>query len=220
MATLFWLPSSGSADISVTPSSVTWDGHINAVYRKMYTTRQNTALTTLDYAPDAADHLTDVATMIAQFISDILPPQTIAAQQITLGCRTLESNALNNLYEAWTLYAVPAAGGASLGNIVPIFKSATSEMAVSLTGYCETRAGSALTANAPFRLVLEIGADGLPSTGGGRHNFSVVFGDLMATGAQFLAQSDDVSVCSAILLFSNDIRLLPVGAASYQIGIS
>ena len=219
MTTLFYLPSTGAADISVTPSSVTWDGHINAVYRKMVTTRINSALTQLDYAPDAGDHLTDVATMIAQFISEILPPQIIAAQQIALGCRTLESNALNNLYEAWTLYAVPAAGGASLGNIVAVFKSATSEMATSITGYCETRAGSALTANAPFRLVLEIGADGLPTTGGGRHNFSVAFGDPMATGAQNLPQSDDTTACTPLLLFSNPLKLLPQGAASYQIGM-
>jgi hypothetical protein len=219
MATVFWLPSSGAAEISVTPSSVIWDGHINAVNRKMQLTRQNTALTQLDYAPDAADHLTDVATMIAQFISDILPPQTIAAQQILLGLRMLESNALNNLYAAWTLYAVPAAGGASLGNIVAIFKSAIAEMATAITGYCEVRAGSSLILNVPFRLVLEIGGDGLPVTGGGRHNFSAAFGDPLATGANNLPQSADNTACTPILLLSNDLKFLPAGKANYQIGV-
>ena len=205
MGTVFWLPSSGSAAVTVTPSATDWDGHVNSIRRPMPLTRSNTALTTLAYAPDAADHLVDVNTMIAQFVSDILPPQPMVAQQVTFGARTLESNALNNLYESWKLYAVNAAGDTILGTMVAIFKSATSEISTSLTGYCETRLSTLVTCYEPWRLVLEAGADGLPTTGGGRHNFSYVFGDPMATGAQNLPQSDDTTACIPMLLLSNDL---------------
>lgn len=221
MATVFYLPSSGTAAVSPTPSGTDWDGHINTVSRPMNLNRANTALTTLAYNPDAADHLVDVASMCAQFVSDILPPQAIAAQQITFGSRCLEAAASNNLFPAWKLYATPVDGSSNLGNIVAWFKSALAEMATSLTGYCETRAGSSLTLNVPFRLVLEVGADGLPvNTATDTHNHSWVFGDPMATGSQNLPQQADTTACIPLLLFSNDLKTgMDAMGASLNLGL-
>src|SRR3972149_1969335 len=98
MSTVVWCPSSGSAAVSPTPDSGTWTLHVNTVSRPLNFTRGNTALTTLAYNPDAADHLVDGNSMIAQFVSQILPPQTIAAQQIVWGARMLEAAASNNLF--------------------------------------------------------------------------------------------------------------------------
>lgn len=220
MATLFWLPSSGSAPVSPTPSGTDWDGHINNVSRPMNLVNGGSALTTLAYNPDAADHLVDLATMVAQFVSVILPPQTIPAQVIVVGARTLEAASSNNLYEAWKLYAVNVAGDTVLGTLVAKFKSATSEMGTSLTGYLEGRTGSALTLNEPFRLVLEVGADGLPTNSAtDTHNCSWVFGEAFAAGALNLPQSDDTTACPAILMFEDGIVTDMKSEASFQIGI-
>lgn len=221
MATLFWLPSSGTAPVSPTPSGTDWDGHINSVSRPMNLVNGGSAITTLAYAPDAVDHLVDLASMCAQFVSVILPPQTIESQVIALGCRTLEAVATNNLFEAWKLYAVDVAGNTVLGTLVPIFKSAIGEMATTITGYLEGRTSSALTLNEPFRLVLEVGADGLPTnTATDTHNHSYGFGEAFAAGALNLAQNDDAGSCPSTLLFEDGIITTFAGSeASLGIGI-
>lgn len=206
MSTIFWLPSSGSAAVSPTPSATDWDGHINTVSRPMNLTNGGSALTTLAYNPDAADHLTDVASLCAQFVSAILPPQSIASQVICFGARCLEAAASNNLYPAWKLYAVNTTGTSVLATLVSIFKSATAEMATALTGYCEGRTSVLATLNVPFRLVLEVGADGLPvNTATDNHNQSWVFGEAFAAGALNLPQQADTTACPAMLVFSNDL---------------
>jgi hypothetical protein len=220
MATLFWLPSSGSAAVSPTPSGSSWTLHINTVSRPMNLVNGGSALTSLAYAPDGADHLVDGSAMCAQFVSDILPPQTIAAQVVALGARTLEAASSNNLNEAWKLYAVSVDGTTALGDIVAYFKSAIGEMATSLTGYMEGKTSSALTLNEPFRLVLEVGASGLPTNSvTDTHNHTWVFGEAFAAGAQNLAQSDDTTACPATLLFEDGIKTEFTPIAGARIGI-
>jgi hypothetical protein len=208
MGTVFWLPSTGASAVSPTPSATDWDGHVNGSQRlKMVLDRINSALSTVAYAPDAADHLVDLASMHSQYVSDILPPQAIAAQQIIFGIRCLEAVATNNLWPAWKLYCVKADGSLpALATIVAWFKSATAEMATAITGYCETRAGSAVTLNEPWRLVLEFGADGLPTnTATDTHNHSFAVGDPLATGAGNMPQQADTTACTPMLIFSNDL---------------
>ena len=222
MATICYLPASGAGAVTVTPSGTDWNLHVNASNRlKLNFTRQNTALSTIAYNPDAADHLVDGNSMHSQFVSDILPPQVIAAQQITLGFRCLEVAASNNLFPAWKLYAVTVDGVTPLGNIVAFFRSALAEMATAITGYCQTVAGSALTLNVPWRLVLEIGGGGLPvNTATDTHNLSIALGDPMATGAQNLPQQADTTACTPMLVFSNDLIVNFAGPrAGYQVGV-
>jgi hypothetical protein len=205
MGVLFHLPASGAADVSPTPSATDWDGHVNSLSLKMGLTRTATALTTVAYAPDAGDHLVDLASMHSQFVSEIFAPQAIAAQQIMFGARCLEAVATNNLWPAWKLYCVNVAGSSVLATILAIFKSATAEMATALTGYAEARLGSAVTLNEPWRLVLEIGADGLPTnTATDNHNHSYVLGDpVAAAGAHNWPQQADTTACAPILVFAN-----------------
>jgi hypothetical protein len=218
MSTIFYLPSSGSAPVTVTPSGTDWDGHINTVTRPLNLVRGSSALTSLAYAPDGADHLTDVATMIAQYVSQVLPPQTIAAQQIGCGSRALESNALNNLFLAWKLYGVSIDGSSNLGVIKAIAKEAT-EFGTALTGAAKIAAGSATTFNVPWRLVLEVGADGLPTTGGGRHNFTWVEGEAMATGAMNFIQDADTTAATPALVFSKTVDCCFTPHIGARIGI-
>jgi fluoride ion exporter CrcB/FEX len=181
------------------------------------------ALTTLTYAPDAADHLVDLNTMIAQFVSEILPPQTIAAQVVSVHCRTAEAIVTNNLFESWKLYAVNVAGTTVLGTLVAIFRSALSEMAViaSITGYCEGRTSTVFTANEPFRLVLEVGGDGLPTVSASvdGHNLSMVFGEAWAAGALNPVQNDDTTAGPAMLILEDGVTFLPLGEAVLALGI-
>ena len=220
MSTVLWLPSSGSADVSPTPDTGTWTLHVNTVSRPLNFTRGNTALTTLAYNPDAADHLVDGNSMIAQFVSQILPPQTIAAQQIVWGARMLEAAASNNLFPLLRLYGCDVAGTSNLGTMLAGTRQAT-ELATAITGACYAQAGSAVTFNEPWRLVAEWGVGGLPvNTATDTHNASIAFGDPLASGAQNLPQNADTTACTPVIIFSDDI-ITSFGSegASYQIGI-
>jgi len=217
VATVLYLPSSGTAAVSPTPSPTDWTLHVNALSRPLQFTRQNTALTTLAYNPDGADHLVAGTSMIAQFVSQLLPPQTVAAQQVCLGLRMLEVAAGNNLTLRWKIYGCNAAGSSNLGNILAITAGAT-ELGTSITGVSRAAATTAQTFNEPWRLVIEIGVGGTPTTPG-THNASAAFGDPMATGALNLPQDGDTTACTPVLMFSNDIVTTFNVEPSYQIGV-
>src|SRR3990167_3187951 len=220
MATICWCPSSGTAAVSPTPAAATWTLHVNTVSRPLNFTRGNTALTTLTYNPDAADHLVDGNSMVAQFVSEILPPQTIAAQQIGWGTEMLETAASNNLFPMLRLYGCNVSGGSNLGTMLVGTRQAT-ELATGLAGAAYVQAGSAVTFNEPWRLVAEWGVGGLPvNTATDTHNASMVFGDPFATGAMTLIQNGDTGNGPAVIVFSNDIiRIPPIGVSRFNIGI-
>lgn len=217
MSTILWLPSSGTAPVSPTPAGADWTLHINTVSRPLNFTRGNTALTTLAYNPDGADHLVAGTSMIAQFVSQILPPQTIPVQQIAVGLRMLEVAAGNNLTLRWKIYGCNVSGSSNLGNILAIASDST-ELGTSITGVCVAAATTAQTFNEPWRLVIEIGVGGTPTTPG-THNASAAFGDPLATGAQNLPQNTDTTACTPLLVFSNDIVTTFGVNPSYQIGV-
>jgi hypothetical protein len=219
MSTVCWCPSSGSAPVTVTPSATDWDGHINTVQRPLNFERGGSAYASLTYYPDGADHLTDVATMIAAFVSPVLPPQTVPAQSVGFGTRVLETNTLNNQYFAWKLYGVNVAGDTNLGTLKAINKFVGSEFANVLTGKGQVQTSSAITFNEPWRLVLEVGSDGLPVTGGGRHNIEFEFGEALPTGSMTLIQDTDTTVGPSLLIFSQELILVPSSYASFRIGL-
>ena len=216
MATICYLPSSGSAPVSPTPAGADWTLHINTVSRPLEFTRGETVLTTLAYNPDAADHLVTGRSMIAQFVSQILPPQVVAAQQVLLGSRALENAAGNNLSLAWKVYAVSVDGTTNLGNIVAIRTEAT-EFGTSIAGACYVILSTATTLNVPWRLVLEVGVGTIatPVTPGG-HNASIAFGSPLPTGAGNLPQNTDTTATTPVLIFSNDILTVGAGPISIE----
>jgi len=217
MATVLYVPSSGTAAVSPTPAAADWTLHVNTVSRPLQFTRQNTALTTLAYNPDGADHLVAGTSMIAQFVSQILPPQTIAAQQVALGLRMLEVAAGNNLTPRWKIYGCNVSGSSNLGTILAITSGAT-ELSTSITGESQAALTTARTFNEPWRLVIEIGVGGTPTTPG-THNASAAFGDPMATGAFQMPQDQDTTACTPLLIFSNDIVTTFGVYPSYNLGV-
>ena len=217
MATVLYVPSSGTAAVSPTPAAADWTLHVNTVSRPLQFTRQNTALTTLAYNPDGADHLVAGTSMIAQFVSQILPPQTIAAQQVALGLRMLEVAAGNNLTPRWKIYGCNVSGSSNLGTILAITSGAT-ELSTSITGESQAALTTARTFNEPWRLVIEIGVGGTPTTPG-THNASAAFGDPMATGTFQMPQDQDATACTPLLIFSNDIVATFGVYPSYNLGV-
>ncbi len=202
MATYFLFPSSGSAAVSPTveTDAANWDGHVNAVSRPMNLTNGASARTVLAYAPDAVDHLTDVDSMIAQFVSPVLPAQTIASQQLLFAASCLEANAANNLFLVWKVYAVSVDGTVDLGDLVALQRDDV-EMAATQASRTDVATSTVFTSSVPFRLVCEVGAGGLP-TAGGNHDFSVQFGEA-STG--FPQQAATGTAANTLLAFNGDI---------------
>ena len=220
MSTVVWCPSSGTADVSPTPSSGTWTLHVNSVSRPLQFTRADSVKTSLAYNPDAVDHLVDGNSMVAQFVSQILPPQVIAAQRIGWGAEMLEVAASNNLFSLLRLYGCNVAGTSNLGTILAGTRQVT-ELITSLAGQAFVEDGSAVTFNEPWRLVAEWGVGGLPvNTATDTHNASISFDTAFGLGGMLLPQNTDTGNCPSIIVFSTDLVIDFGGTeASYGIGI-
>jgi hypothetical protein len=182
--------------------------------------RVDSTKTSLAYNPDGADHLVDGNSMICQFVSEILPPQTIPAQNIGYGAEMLEVAVSNNLFSILRLYGCNVAGTTNLGTMLAGARH-TVELTAALLGSCRVDLSSAVTFNEPWRLVAEWGVGGLPvNTATDTHNASISFDTTFPVGAMILPQDADSGNCPSIIVFSNDIARLPRGGgASYNLGI-
>jgi len=222
MSTVVWCPSTGTAPaVSPTPAAGTWTLHVSSNTRILQFDRVDSAKTTLNYNPDAADHLVDGNSMVCQFVSnEILPPQIIPAQRIGYGAEMSEVAASNNLFSILRLYGCNVAGTTNLGTLLAGARHNV-ELTGSLLGSCRVDDGSAVTFNEPWRLVAEWGVGGLPvDTVTDTHNASISFDTTFPVGAMLLPQDADTSNCPSIIVFSNDIqRYPPLGNAKFNIGI-
>lgn len=206
MSTCFWLPSSGAAPVSPT-ADATW-GHVSGNSRIMNLTRGTSALTTLAYNPDGADHLVDTDSLVCQFVSVTLPPQSIVAQLVFLNVLALEVAASNNLQLSWGLRAVNVAGSSVLATLLAVGRNGV-EVGTALTGASSSRTSTLATLNEPFRLCLEVGLGGLPvNTATDTHNGSIQFGEAPSSGTvpTFPQHADTTTGGPPFLLFSNDIN--------------
>lgn len=207
MSTMLWLPNTGSPAVTVTPSGTTWTLHDQGTRRPLNLSNVGaSALATNAYAPDAADHLVAGSALHTQFISGVFPPQNIPSQVVKFSCVCLEAQATNNLFLRWTVYGVSSDGATNLGDIVPVQNDGT-EMSTTVAGRTDfTAASTAQNFTQPWRMVLEIGANGTPTAGAGTdgHNFSISIGE-GSSGHDF-PQDTDATVNSTppYLLFSTD----------------
>jgi hypothetical protein len=216
-----WCPSSGTAAVSPTPDATTWNLHVNTVSRPLQFTRVDSTKTSVAYNPDAVDHLVDGNSMIAQFVSQILPPQTIAAQQIGYGAEMSEVVATNNLFPILRLYGCSVDGTSNLGTMLAGTRGGVELTLTTLTGAGVVAASTAITFNVPWRLVAEWGVGGLPTDlGVDTHNASISFDTTFASGAITLMQSGDTGNGPSMIVFSEDIITSFGGdGASMNIGI-
>lgn len=182
MATRLYFPSAGVAPVSPPISAVDWNAHINVQRLPLNGVQGNSAIGTLTYAPDAADHLVAGRAHVAQFVSDLLPPQDIPAQQVKIQARIAEAHANNNLFLVWKIYAVSEDGQTVLGTLLPIRVDAI-EAGTALTNRSDSATTTQVTVTQNFRLVVELGLSGTPTatTGVQGHNGSFSFGENAAT---------------------------------------
>jgi hypothetical protein len=173
-------------------------------------------INTLTYAPDAADHLVAGAAHVAQFVSDLLPPQDIPAQQVKIQTRVSEANANNNLALAWKIYAAAEDGQTVLGTLLPLRVDAT-EVGTALTNRGDSATTTQVTIAQNFRLVAELGWSGTPvvTTGVQGHNGSFSFGENAATDLP----EDDVAT-SALNPWIQFSRNLKIGVGGSFVGFA
>jgi hypothetical protein len=183
-----------------------WD-HDSGNNRVMNLVRGSSALTTLAYNPDAVDDLVDKDSLVCQFVSDILPPQAIAAQLIFLNVLALEVAASNNLQLSWGLRAFNTAGSTALATLLSVARNGV-EVGTALTGASSSRTSTLATMTEDFRLVLEVGLGGLPvNTATDTHNGSIQFGEAPASGTvpTFPQHGDTTTGGPPFLLFSQSL---------------
>jgi hypothetical protein len=153
--------------------------HINTARLPCSPTGGATALSSVVYTPDAADHLVNADAHVIQFISvETLAAQTMSAQTVTITMQCLESNAGNNVSLTWKIYVVSTDGASVLAPLLAIRRDAT-EMATSRTNRTDSATTTLATTLAPGRLVIEIGCGGTPTAASQvqGHNCRLFHGD-------------------------------------------
>jgi len=173
MATRFYLPITGAADISITPSA-SWASAASAwigSQMKCVTTRISSALTSYANVGTLSD---DQHYYFGIWVSDRLQPQTIAQQTLTLAVRNNETNTGNNLQLHFIVRLV-AADGTTFLDLVS-FTDEGSERGTTAGVSFWTGNTTARTAVGGDRIVIEMGLGGNP-TSTNVHSGAMTFGD-------------------------------------------
>lgn len=213
MSTIWFMPSSGSADVTPTPSGSDWTLHVNTVSRPLPSSRAGaSAMADTTYTPDAGDHLTAGSAMVAQFVSEILPAQTFPAQSIQIGIRALEAVATNNLVLRWKVYVVSVDGTTVIGTIVPAQNDGTELGGVDAGRVDLCAASTSVVASTQCRMVLEVGVSGTPTSSGSTdgHNSTFRFGEDTAGTYGWVQESSTTGEPIPYLLFAHDVDELVV----------
>ena len=173
MATRFYLPITGAAPITITPSA-SWTGAASAwigSQMKCVTTKISSALTSYSNVGTLS---TDQHYYFGIWVSDRLQPQAIEAQTLTLSVRNNETSARNNLQLHFIVRKV-AADGTTFEDIVAFTDEGSERGTTAGTSYW-TGNTSAVTAVGGDRIVIEIGLGGDP-LGSDVHSGAMTFGD-------------------------------------------
>jgi hypothetical protein len=214
MATLFYLPSTGAAAVSPPIGAGEW-AHINTVRRPLNSVKGSSAIATTAFAPDAADHLVAGRSHFVQFVSDVLPPQTIPAQLVKMQLRCAEDNAGNNLFLNWRVLASSEDGTQLLGTILAT-KADGTEVGTALTNRSDSATTTVFTALQNFRLVLEIGLGGTPTntTGVQGHSGSISFGE---NAANDLPEDDaSTAALNPWMQFAQNLKFTQGNSVTFQ----
>lgn len=164
MPTRFYFPADEAAAVSPTISAE-WE-HVNTLRRRLLTTPDSSALITVDYSPDGADHLVDGDAHHRQYVSDPLLGQTIAAQVVSSQFQCIENNAGNNLFFTVKLFVCSNDGTTIKETLLAITRDAI-ECATALTNRAFSATTTAATIEDGDRIVVELGLGGTPSAAAG-----------------------------------------------------
>lgn len=214
MATRFYFSATDPAAVDPPISATDWQ-HINPLRRKLNSVKGTSPITTVTYSPDAADHMVFARAHICQFVSDILEPQTIAAQQVKLQVRAREIATSDNLFVTWKIYAVSDDGQTIVGTLLPVKADAT-EAGQTMNNRADSATTTAFTTARSFRLVVEMGLSGTPTPAGGidGHNGELSVGEATATDLP----EDDTSTTALNpwLQFEQNLNFVQGQSVTYQ----
>lgn len=206
MSTVLWLPSTGTAAVSPTPSGSDW-AHNSGVSRPLlFDNAGASTLTDVHYAPDAGSHAVNANSLHAQFVSAVLPAQTIPAQIIEMSIAGGQDFTPIECFLTWKFYAVSTDGSTVIGTMVPVQRDSL-ELETVVQGRVNADAASTeVVCTTSFRLVLEVGIGGTPTAPGGRgHDGTMRFGE----GAASAGLVFDISAANSpgILYLDQALRL-------------
>lgn len=190
MATRFYFAAGGGSPVSPTLNNGGEWEHVNTNRAAMRTTVGSTALTNLQYAPDAADDIVDKDALVCQFVSfEILEAQTISAQTCKWQFQCFESNAGNNVSLTIKIFICSRDGTSIKETLLAIRRDAT-EMNTSLQNRGDSASISSATVEVGDRICVEIGCGGLPVAASQvqGHNCNIRFGEVASGGD--LAEND------------------------------
>lgn len=212
-ATRFYLPSTGTADISTSTAS-TWEvTDVSFTRREMSPTKLSSAVEEQQLTEDIVNSA-DQDWLFRQYVSNPIAAQTISAQQVKLQIRGNESASGNNMAVSWLVKIVSNNGGTLRGTLVG-HRRDNLELAVSVsepltyTNRGDNVTSTAVTAEDGDRIILEIGTGGNPAVSAG-HASGLVFNDDNATDLG--ENNTDTAAFNPWLQFQNDITFQTVSA--------
>lgn len=184
MATRFYFPATQAAPVTPPAASATDWEHVQGTTRALLTTPDSSTLTSLAYAPDAADHLVDGDSCHRQYVSDALAAQTLDGN-VKAQFQCLEGNAANNQFVTLKITVISNDGTTENAVLLAITRDTVDELATTLTN--RNFPSTALTSYACAsgdRLCVEVGTGGLPTAAGGTngHNATIRWGCNASSG--------------------------------------
>ena len=220
MASRLYFSETGTSPITPPAASGTDWGHINAVVRALeWPDPDASALTQTAYTPDAADHLVSGNALWRQYVSDPLAAQTISGT-VTAQMQCLEANAGNNLFLTMKILVCSFDGSTTRATLLAVTRATSLEIGTALTN--RTFPSTALTSYTCIggdRLVIEIGAGGLPvaTSGTQGHNFTFRVGGAASSGDLPVDETTTTATYRPWVQFSTDLDFfMPHTMQNYQ----
>jgi len=177
----YYLPSTGAAAVSPAFDSGWEDSSTVSPARYPTDTVKSGAAMASVTAADTPTGSTNADMLFGQWVSNVLPAQTVAAQTIVCVVRCREAFPNNNLFLAVGVRAVSENGSSVLATLLAVTRDNTE---ATTSGTLQSRSLSASISDTVisqnFRLVIEIGLGGTNIAISGNHDGSVRIGDAAA----------------------------------------
>ena len=207
MATRFYLPSTGNAAVTPTPSAG-WEDISGYVSRRCVTTKIGSAMTTFSFV-DADETSKDC--LLLQYVSDPITAQTIGTSPATITMRCKERATSCNMNMS-VYIAVVSGDGTTVRGVIHAQSRGTSEFsALALVDRFRTPAVTSVDALEGDRIVIEIGGGGDPGAGSD-HDFDMSFGDDSST--DLTADGTDADADNPWIEFPDTITFVSAGGST------
>ena len=157
MATRFYLPSTGAADVNPNYDG-NWDTTGDATLLKTVTTRISSAMAN---AANSASSGANVNNLLRQYVSNPIAAQTILVQTLELQIRGWESDAKDTQFVSISVRVVSNDGSQVRGTLLSLVRDET-ELTTTLTNRRYTADTTEVEALADDRIVIELGLGGDP----------------------------------------------------------